>query len=287
MTQQPGTEEFADQYPLSPEDPVRIGDYWMDSRLTATPAGMAFAAHEERGDPVMVILLTEGAAGDPAARSRFSGEINAMHIDTVVARGGQGQDDGRTAVRFRDEDDDPAVAEHAPLAPWVALAFDGTVRAVAEADRVLRAVDLERTAPLGRPAGPDFRLHWSDRGAHGTTRLWPLPWPGRSDRAGWITMFVSWLLMMLIAAVAVLLAILVFQNQPPVSPPPPIPSEGESGGGGESGDPTEGGSPSPGESDTGEPSEPGDDPTWTGTPSMAEPSGDASGPGDPTPNRKL
>lgn len=282
MTQPPDPQQFADQYPLDPTDPVRIGDFWLDSRLTATTAGMAFAAHEDKGDQVMLLLMSEGAAGDHAARERFSGEVNAMHIDTVVARGGHGQDDGRMGVRFRGEDDDPIVAEHTPLAPWVALAFDGTVRAVAEAERILRAVDLERTAPLGTPAGPDYKLHWSDRRAHGTTRLWPLPWPGRGDRAGWVSMFVSWALMMLLAAVAVLLAILVFQNQPPVSPPPPIPTQADG-----SGEPTSG-QPTPGQSASGQPEEsPGGEPTWSGSPSMGQPSGEESGPGDPTPNRRL
>ena len=38
----------------------------------------------------------------------------------------------------------------------------------------------------------------------GLVRLWPLPWPGRYDRAGWKTILVSWLLMLLLAALAVL-----------------------------------------------------------------------------------
>lgn len=268
--------ELADHHPLSPEDPVRIGDYWLDARLTATRAGMVFTGHEEDGDSVMVLLLAEGAASDHAARARFSGEINAMHIDTVVARGGQGQDDGRLGVRFRSEDDDPVVADQTPLAPWAALAFDGSRQAVMEAERVLYAVDLARTPPLGEPSGPDYRLHWSDDTGHGTTRLWPLPWPGRTDRAGWISMLVSWLLMMLIAAVAILLAILVFQNQPQVSPPPPIPSQGEG-----SGEPQ---SVSPSDPPV---SEPGGAESRSDSPSMQQPSGDESGPGDPSPNRRL
>ncbi|MDO5736989.1 MAG: hypothetical protein Q4P15_10995 [Propionibacteriaceae bacterium] len=266
--------QIAAHYPLESDDPVRVGDYWLDSRLTATRAGMVFTAHEDDSDSVMVILLAQGAAADHAARARFAGEINAMHIDTVVARGGQGQDDGRLEVRYRSEDDDPVVADHAPLAPWVAMAFDGSRLAVMEAERVLHAVDLAHTPPLGAPSGPDYKLHWSDNTAHGTTRLWPLPWPGRKDRAGWISMLVSWLLMMLIAAVAILLAILVFQNQPPVSPPPPIPSQGSG-----SGEPASG-SPS-GSAD------PGTEPSRSDSPSMQQPSGDESGPGDPTPNKRL
>ena len=285
MNESPGTDEptpeaygppvhpsgqLADHYPLESDDPVRIGDYWLDARLTATRAGMVFTAHEDDGDSVMVVLLAQGAAGDHAARARFSGEINAMHIDTVVARGGQGQGDGRLSVRYRSEDDDPVVADHQALAPWVALAFDGTRLAVQESERILHAVDLAFVPPLGEPKGPGYKLHWSDDTATGATRIWPLPWPGRTDRAGWISILVSWLLMLLIAAVAILLAILVFQNQPPVSPPPPIPSQGSG-----SGEPTSG---SP---------EPGGEPSRSDSPSMQQPSGDESGPGDPSPNKRL
>ena len=118
MTQPPDpTSEYAEHFPLIPEDPVRVGDFWIDARLAESPAGVVYSAHADGSDPVMLIHLRDGAASDPAARARFSGEINAMHIDTVVARGGQGQDEGRMAVRFRDEDDDPIVASHRPLAP--------------------------------------------------------------------------------------------------------------------------------------------------------------------------
>lgn len=286
MTEQQPThqEPLAVQYPLEQHDPVRIGDFWLDSRLTATRAGTAFTAHEEGGDSVMLLLLAQGAAGDHAARSRFSGEINAMHIDTVVGRGGYGQDEGRMAVRFRDEDDDPVLADQAPLAPWVALAFTGTAGAVSEARRILHAVDLAITAPLGDPSGPDFQLHWAQQTAHGTTRLWPLPWPGRRDRAGWITFLTSWLLMLLMAALAILLAILLFQNAPQVSPPPPVaPESGEEGDGGgeESGEPQD---PQSGSPDS---TEPGSDPNPSDSPSMEEPGGDDTGPGDPSPNRRL
>ncbi len=279
--QEPPSFEMAMQYPLADEDPVKVGDFWLDARLTATPAGMAFTAHEDGGDSVMLLLLSEGAASDAAARARFSGEVNAMHIDTVVARGGRDQHDGRMAGRFRSEDNDPHLASKAPLAPWVALAFDGSKRAVEEASRILLAIDLTATPPLSKPSGPDYRLHWIDRTGHGTTRAWPLPWPGRNDRAGWITMLVSFLLMALIAALALLLAILLFQNQPLVDAPQPIPSPAS---GSASGSPM---TPMPSQVGSGSPS-PGDGGgPYTQTPSMAQPSGDASGPGDPTVNPKL
>lgn len=282
---------MAGHHPLRDDDPARVGDFWLDSRLTATPAGTAFSAHEDGGDSVMLLLLSEGAATDAAARARFSGEVNAMHIDTVVARGGEGQDEGRLAVRFRHEDDDPTLPHHATLAPWVALAFDGSLAAVMEADRVLRAVDLSRTPPLSEPAGPDYRLHWISRTERGATRMWPLPWPGRTDRAGWITMLVSFLLMALITALALLLAILLFQNQPPVNAPQPIPSMGEGSGEGSGSGSASPQSPSGSQSGgSGSPveSSPGNDPgPYSDSPSMNQPSGDQSGPGDPSPNRRL
>ena len=278
MTQPPDpTSEYAEHFPLLPEDPVRVGDFWIDSRLAESPAGIVYSAHADGSDPVMLIHLRDGAASDPAARARFSGEINAMHIDTVVARGGQGQDEGRMAVRFRDEDDDPIVASHRPLAPWVALAFSGSPAAVAEAQRVLAAVDLVHTPQLGSPAGPDFQMHWWQNIRPGTWRMWPLPWPGRKDRAGWLTLLASFLLMLLLAAIAVLLAILVFQNQQKVSPPAPVPSSASASGGGST-------SSTSGEPSSGEPSELE---SRSDTPSMEQPSGDSSGPGSPSPERKL
>ncbi len=283
MTQPPDpTSEYAEHFPLLPEDPVRVGDFWIDSRLAESPAGVIYSAHADGSDPVMLIHLRDGAASDPAARARFSGEINAMHIDTVVARGGQGQDEGRMAVRFRDEDDDPIVASHRPLAPWVALAFSGSPAAVAEAQRVLAAVDLVHTPQLGSPAGPDFQMHWWQNIRPGTWRMWPLPWPGRKDRAGWLSLLTSFLLMLLIASVAVLLAILVFQNQQKVSPPAPVPSSTSASGGGSPS--SSSGEPSSGDSSSGEPSEPE---SRSDTPSMEQPSGDSSGPGSPSPERKL
>ena len=256
---------------------MRVGDFWIDSRLVESPAGVVYCAHADGSDPVMLIHLRDGAASDPAARARFSGEINAMHIDTVVARGGQDQDEGRMAVRFRDEDDDPIVASHRPLAPWVALAFSGSPKAVAEAQRVLAAVDLVHTPQLGSPAGPDFQMHWWQNIRPGTWRMWPLPWPGRKDRAGWLTLLASFLLMLLLAAIAVLLAILVFQNQQKVSPPAPVPSSASASGGGST-------SSTSGEPSSGEPSELE---SRSDTPSMEQPSGDSSGPGSPSPERKL
>lgn len=241
---------------------------------------MAYAAHEDHSDEVMLLLLSEGAAGDAAARARFSGEINAMHIDTVVARGGDGQDEGRMGVRFRPEEDSPHLEDLPPAAPWAALAFDGSAAAVAEARRVLNAVDLETATPISKPSGPGFQLPWIHQTGVGRTRVWPLAWPVRKDQAGWISIFTSWLLMLLIAALGLLLAILVFQNAPLVSPPAPIPSQASEGGSGS-------GSPQSGSPTSGDPSGPPKT-DHTHEPTMGEPDeSESDGGGEPTVNRRL
>ncbi|MBO0812510.1 MAG: hypothetical protein J2P23_10755 [Microlunatus sp.] len=214
--------------PLLPDDPPRVGDFWIDGRLGAVPAGVAFTGHAEAAEgstPVMVLLLSEGAASDAAARDRFAGLINELHIDTVIARGGQGQDFGRLARKYR-APDHPVSPDDRLQAPWAALAYDGTPAAAAEAERILNEVQLGWLPQLGAASGPDYRLHWIDKVRPGLTRLWPLPWPGRYDRAGWRSILVSWFLMVLLAALAVLIAILIFHNQPPQSPPPPTGGSG-------------------------------------------------------------
>lgn len=256
--------------PLLASDPPKIGDFWLDARMLAAPAGATFIGHADADTPVLLILLSEGAAADAAARDRLSGEVNHLHAETVVARGGQGQDEGRLGYLFRSEDDDPEGPDQLPLAPWVALVNDGTPSARAEALRILQAVDLSMTSPVGDPSGPGYRLHWADRSGTGTSRTWPLPWPGRGDRAGWSSVGIAWLLILLIAALGLLIAVLLFQNVPPSPPPPPVPTSA-SGSGGGSGSPS---SPSSGSgSGSGSPS--------SGSPSSGSPASPSSGSGSP------
>ncbi|WP_425309658.1 hypothetical protein AADG42_13115 [Ammonicoccus fulvus] len=265
--------------PTWPDDPVKVGDFWLDGRVVTRPSGVAWAAHgdgllhptrQEETDPdhkVILVQLSEGAAADKAARDRFAGLVNQLHIDVVLARGGHEQDQGRLGRRFRNEDDDPVDPdEDHPLAPWVALAYAGDDGLVRLADDLLAQVDLLDLPHLGRPAGPDFRLHWIDRNRPGTNRIWPLPWPGRYDRAGWVTILVSWLLMLLMAAIAVIIAILVFRNAPPQAPPP---QAGQTASPGGTGSATATLSPSPGGTPTATSSpspSPGDTPSGGGTP---------------------
>lgn len=254
--------------PLLPEDPPRIGDFWLDARLTATPAGIAYLAHGDSVD-VILILLSAGAAEDAAARDRLAGLVNELDFDTVVARGGHGQDGGRLATKFRDEDDDPVEPDDQELAPWVALANDHSPAAAAEAQRILDEVALATLPHKGRPSGPDYRLHWIDNTRPGRSRLWPLPWPGRHERAGWVSILVSWLLMLLLAALAVLIAILIFQNDNPGAPQDPIPTQGSASSGG--------------------PTEAGDIPSHTKTPTFITPTGgsESGGGSSDTPDPRL
>ena len=266
------TGEYVPVTPLLAADPPKVGEFWLDARLTAAPAGIAFTGHDAANTPALVILLSEGAAADAAARSRFAGEINALHIDTVLARGGHGQDAGRLARRFRKEDDDPVAPDDRLVAPWAALVYDGSPASAAQASQILDAVQIATLPPQGVPSGPDYQQYWIERVRPGLARLWPLPWPGRFDRAGWRTILVSWLLMVLLAALAILIAILIFRNQPPQSPPPPTGSSAQSG-------PPQSGSPQSG-SQSGSPQSPGP----SGSPSSGSPgpSGTESGGGQPT-----
>ena len=235
-------------YPLQASDPARIGQFWPDARLVATASGVAYLAHaKDSPDPVMVIMLSQGAAGDMAARDRLAGQVDRMDIDTVIASSGLGHDIDRTGSTGSPESPDSTASPDSPegstdsaapsdspadppstsppevISPWVALAFDQTPRAVNEARRVLAEVDLSQLPQQGQPSGPDYRLHWTDRFMPGLARVWPLPWPGRRERGGWLTILASWLLMLLLAAIAVLIAILIFSRAPQTSPPPPIP----------------------------------------------------------------
>jgi hypothetical protein len=279
--------------PLLSDDPPKIGDFWIDARLGAMESGVAFTAHSTGGVPAMVILLSEGATADAAARDRLAGVVNALHIDTVLARGGHGQDYGRLGRKFRSEDDDPVAPDDQLVAPWVALAYDGSLAAAAEAERILNEVQLATLPPQGQPSGPDYRHYWIDRVRPGLARLWPLPWPGRYDRAGWRTILVSWLLMILLAALAVLIAILIFHNQPPQTPPTPTGGSGSpppqsSSPSPQSGSPSpQSGSPSP-QSGSPSPQSGSPSPSPSGTPSQSgsgspSPSGTESG-GQPTPS---
>src|SRR4029453_18822121 len=149
--------------PLLPDDPPKVDEFWLDARLGATPAGIAFTAHDPANTPAMVILLAEGAAAEPAARARFAGEINALHIDKVLARGGQGQDTGRLARKYRGQEHDPVAPDDRFVAPWAALAYDGSPATAAQAMQILAAVEIATLSQQGVPSGPDYEQYWINR----------------------------------------------------------------------------------------------------------------------------
>lgn len=273
--------------PLLVTDPPRVGDFWLDARLTARESGVAYIAHADEMPAVMLIVLSQGASHDAAARDRLAGEVNKLHAESVVARGGDGQDGGRLGHKYRSEADDPVSPDDPPIAPWVALAYDASPEAVAEADRLLRSVDLSSTPNLGAAAGPGYRLHWLDDSHPGAWRLWPMSWPGRHDRAGWVPFAASWALTITLGALALLIAVLLFQNSPPTQAPPPV-DTGQSQGSG-SGSPQSPESPESGSgSGTPEESSPGSDGSPSKDPSMgASGSGSATDTQPPPPNTKL
>ncbi|WP_026926001.1 hypothetical protein [Granulicoccus phenolivorans] len=273
--------ELSAEFPLSPllpDDQPEIGGYWLDAALFRFASGTAYLAHpapeDPDRDPVVVVQLSEGAAADKAARDRFSGLVNKQHIDTVIARGGYEQDSGRLGRRYHPQEHVDAEASsdsiadpHADrLAPWVALSLaDPATPRIAEA--LLADVTLEDLPPKGRESGPDYRHYWAEQTAPGRNRIWPLPWPGRFDRGGWVTILASWLLMLVLAAIAVLIAILLFHNEPPQSPPPPQQSPSSSS--------SSSASPSPSDSSA------------SPSPSNATASPSESGKGSPTPDSRL
>jgi hypothetical protein len=263
--------------PLLVSDPPKIGDFWLDARLTAREAGVVYIAHADDQPAVMLVVLAEGAAHDPAARDRLAGEVNKLHAESVIARGGDGQSGGRLGYKYRSEADDPVSPEDLPIAPWVALDYDGSADARAEADRLLRSVDLSSTPLLGRPAGPDYRLHWLDDSRPGAWRVWPASFPGRHDRAGWVPLAVSWSLTVLLCGLALLIAVLLFQNSPPESPQPPVPTNQSASDGG--GTPSDS-SPEGGESSGSESASPEDTGSESGSP---EPSGTEASSEETTP----
>lgn len=223
--------------PLLPTDPAKIGDYWLTARLLETAAGITYIGKTDSNEQVMLLQLVPGAGSDPVIQSRFLGLIEQRHIDTIRAIGGSGMNTGRYQAKFQQLHNAPNVK--APFQPpWAALAYDGTPAAEREARRILTEIDISNLSQQGRIAGPNYHHHWAKSSRIGATRLWPLPWPGRYDRAGWVSILVSWLLMLLIMFMAIIMLITVFLNAKPTTAPAPVPTAS-------SGSPSSSASPSP------------------------------------------
>ncbi|WP_157630353.1 hypothetical protein [Kribbella catacumbae] len=203
-----------DVLPLLPEDPPRVGDFWLRARLGANAAGYLYTASDETGRDAVVAMMTEGSSDDAAARDRFVTAVDELPPDVVLAH--------------NDADDDD-------LALWVALgpirpddgssaAADEQLIAERRGEDVLSAVLMDRIPPMGRVRGPDFRHYWENRRRPGLFRIWPLPWPSALRPASWLALSLSLLTMAIIMVLAILIAWLLFRNSPEVEPDPVIPS---------------------------------------------------------------
>ncbi|WBQ02895.1 hypothetical protein [Kribbella sp. CA-293567] len=253
-----------DALPLLPEDPPRVGDFWLRARLGANAAGYLYSASDETGRDAVVAMMAEGSSDDPAARDRFVLAVDELPPEVVLAH--------------NDADDDD-------LALWVALgpvrpddgssaAADEQLIAERRGEDVLSAVLMDKIPPIGKVRGPDFRHYWEHRRRPGLFRIWPLPWPTALRPASWLAMILSLLTMLIIMVLAILIAWLLFRNSPEVEPEPVIPTPSNTvtvtitpttpppG----TGSPTPGTSPSPTLTSPGRPQSPG-----TGSPGTPDP----------------
>ncbi|HET6295702.1 MAG TPA: hypothetical protein VFG33_20115 [Kribbella sp.] len=202
-----------DALPLMPEDPPRVGEFWLRGRLGANAAGYLYTASDDTGRGAVVAMMTEGSADDAAARDRFVQAVEAIPAEAVLAHNNSDDDD---------------------LALWVAVgpvreddgsssAADERLIAERRGEEILSAVLMDRIPQVGRFRGPDFRHHWENRRRPGLFRIWPLPWPAVLRPASRVALILSLLAMAVIMALAVLIAWLLFRNSPEVDPGPVIP----------------------------------------------------------------
>ncbi|MEV6270618.1 hypothetical protein AB0L64_25855 [Kribbella sp. NPDC051936] len=206
--------EIPDALPLQPEDPPRVGEFWLRGRLGANAAGYLYVVSSDDGREAVVAMMTEGSADDAAARERFVYAVDELPEDVVLAH--------------NDSDDDD-------LALWVAIgpirADDGSSagsdeRLIAErrGEEILSAVLMDRIPQPGKLRGPDFRHYWENRRRPGLFRIWPLPWPNALRPPSWWALGFALLTMAVIMALAVFLAWLLFRHAAPLEPEPVIPT---------------------------------------------------------------
>ena len=210
----PAALEIPDALPLQPEDPPRVGEFWLRGRLGANAAGYLYAVSSEDGRDAIVAMMTEGSADDAAARERFVNAVDELPEDVVLAH--------------NDSDDDD-------LALWVAIgpirSDDGSSAAADErliaerrGEEILSAVLMDRIPQPGRLRGPEFRHYWENRRRPGLFRIWPLPWPNALRPPSWWALGFALLTMAVIMALAVFLAWLLFRHAAPLEPEPVIPT---------------------------------------------------------------
>jgi hypothetical protein len=206
--------EIPEALPLQPEDPPRVGEFWLRGRLGANAAGYLYTASDESGRNVVVAMMTEGSADDAAARDRFVYAVDDLPEDAVLGH--------------NDSDDDD-------LALWVAVgpireddgssaASDERLIAERRGEEILSAVLMDRIPQIGKLRGPEFRHYWESRRRPGLFRIWPLPWPNALRPASRWALAFALLTMALIMALAVFLAWLLFRHAQPLEPEPVIPT---------------------------------------------------------------
>jgi hypothetical protein len=206
--------EIPDALPLQPEDPPRVGEFWLRGRLGANAAGYLYAVRDDTGRDAVVAMMTEGSADDAAARDRFMRAVDELPEDAVLAH--------------NDSDDDD-------LALWVAVgpireddgssaASDERLIAERRGEDILSAVLMDRVPQIGKPRGPEFRHYWESRRRPGLFRIWPLPWPNVLRPASRWALAFALLTMALIMVLAVFLAWLLFRHAQPLEPEPVIPT---------------------------------------------------------------
>jgi hypothetical protein len=231
--------------PLLPEDPPRIGRFWLRGRVTANAAGLVYVARDDDGGVAVIAMMAEGAADDAAARDRFAVAVDNLPAAVVLERNSADDDELALWVAVTDPDattesDEPEATpdhgaeqalRHAPdhgaeQAPDDVDEAPPEASAVARehAAVVLSAVLMDRLPHMGRFRGPDFLHHWDGRRRPGLFRLWPLPWPAALRTASRLALLLSLLTMMLLMGLALLIAWLLFRNQPEVDPGPIIPN---------------------------------------------------------------
>jgi hypothetical protein len=203
-----------DALPLMPEDPPRVGEFWLRGRLGANAAGYLYIAGDENGREAVVAMMAEGSADDAAARDRFVTAVDDLPGDAILAHNDSDDDDLALWVAIgpiRTDDGSSAVADE---------------RLIAErrGEDVLSAVLMDRIPQLGRFRGPDFLHYWEGRRRPGLFRIWPLPWPNSLRAASRWALILSLITMAIIMALAVFLAWLLFRNAEPLEPQPVIPT---------------------------------------------------------------
>ncbi|WP_067970124.1 hypothetical protein [Nocardiopsis trehalosi] len=144
--------------PLQDADPRQLGGFRLSERVSEGPEGVVYRAHDSRGRAVSVVMLSAGAAADPAARDRF---VAAVTKGVGVS--------GAPKVL--------ASNTGGAAAPWAAVRGDG-----AQAGAFLAPVGVVGAGAGERAGGPAYAPYWAAGGGTPATGRWH--WPGGAGRGG-------------------------------------------------------------------------------------------------------